>query len=272
MRVLYSLVFLVVGSIIFFTNITFAPRINQPLLITVQMTIILVLLLAYVFFKKTKNEAFRDITFSFLTASAALTVLHFVPVARLGFSINTPQGLAMTKLFESLVIIGVILVMFKLAGYHFNTIYITKGKLLAGLIIGTAAFAGMIALGPPIPVEINIFDFYLKYLPWLLIFVFSNAATEELLFRGIFLKKMKAVSGAASAIIVSSIVFALAHMQVTYQSPSEIIGFMSMVFILALLWGFITYRTGSLIASIFFHAGADMVIMISIYQGAGIII
>ena len=94
---------------------------------------------------------------------------------------------------------------------------------------------------------------------------------EELLYRGIFLKKMKPIIGAAPAIIISSLVFALAHMQITYQSSSEIIGFVSMVFILALLWAFIMYKTESLIASVCFHAGADMVIMISIYKSVGII-
>jgi membrane protease YdiL (CAAX protease family) len=129
----------------------------------------------------------------------------------------------------------------------------------------------MLLLGPPTPVDINIPQFYLKYLPWLLIFVFTNAAMEELLFRGIFIKTMKPIIGATLSIIISSIVFALAHMQVSYQSSSEMIGFVSMVLVLALLWAFIMYKTESLIASIFFHAGADMVIMISIYKSAGII-
>ena len=268
---LYSLLFLLIGLIIFFTNITFASKIPPPLLIIAQVSIILICALVYLTLLLNKKEKFRDITFSFLTASVALTGVHLFSINKLGISINTPSGLAFTKLFESAIIIGIIILMFKIAKYKLNSIYISKGKLLLGLIIGIVTFSGMLLLGPPTPVNINIPEFYLKYLPWLLIFIFSNATMEELLYRGIFLKKMKPIIGAAPAIIISSLVFALAHMQITYQSSSEIIGFVSMVFILALLWAFIMYKTESLIASVCFHAGADMVIMISIYKSVGII-
>ena len=270
-QVLYSVLFLLVGSIIFFTNITFASKIQQPILITAQLFIILINGLVYFVLKKNNKIIYRDIAFSFLSAAVALTGVSILSLNKFGITINTPEGLAFTKLFESVIIIGIIILMFKIAKYKLEFIYLCKGKLLIGLIIGVTTFTGMILLGPPTPVEINIPQFYLKYLPWLLIFVFANATMEELLFRGIFLKTLKPIIGAASAIIISSIVFSLAHMQVSYQSSSEMISFVLMVLILALLWAFIMYKTKSMIASVFFHAGADMVIMISIYKSVGII-
>lgn len=268
----YSLLFLVIGLTIFFINITFASKIQQPVLILSKIIIIITCALVYFILKMNNKGKLQDIAFAFLSAAIAYTCVGLFPINNLGLSINTPEGLAFTKLIESVIIIGIIIFMFKIAKYELKSIYLCRGKLLLGLLIGVVTFIGMILLGPPTPVDINIPKFYIKYLPWLLIFVFSNAAMEELVYRGIFIKKMKPIVGATSAIIVTSIVFALAHMQVTYQNSSEMIGFVTMVLILALLWSFIMYKTESLIASVFFHAGADMVIMISIYKSVGIIV
>ena len=270
-KTVHSILLTATGLVVFLINITFRQIIPQPLFRVLQLTIIVVLALALLKLRGKGRDRIRDILFSFLAASVSLTVVSFFSVESLGISVDSPRGIAFAKLFDSAVIVSVLIVFLKAAKFNLGSIYISRGKLITGLIIGLVTFAAMALLVIAGPGNENSAEVISSYLPWILIFIFSNAFMEELLFRGIFLKRMNALIGAPAAILVTSLVFALTHMQVSYQSPSEIAGFVAVVFFLALIWAAAMHKTDSIIASTLFHAGADLVIIIDVYYSMGAI-
>jgi membrane protease YdiL (CAAX protease family) len=103
--------------------------------------------------------------------------------------------------------------------------------------------------------------------PWAALFVLSNAFMEELLFRGILLQRYEALTGKWLALFSTALVFALAHVQVNYAA--NVWQFVLMVFGLGLMWGLLMQRSKSIWGSVLFHAGADVAIILPIYQAMG---
>jgi len=135
--------------------------------------------------------------------------------------------------------------------------------LALGLVIGLITFLlfGFFAyLSAETPVESS---FIKENTGWILLFVFSNAFMEELLFRGIFLKQLKNYLKPVWAIILTGIVFAAAHLQVSYTP--DVLSFTFITLILGMIWGFLIYSTRSIISSVLFHAGSDLMIIFPIY-------
>ncbi|MBD3178143.1 MAG: CPBP family intramembrane metalloprotease [Candidatus Latescibacteria bacterium] len=268
-KILYSFLYLIIGSAVFFTSLTFRPLIGQPLLLMLQLLIIAILSFAYVLLSRKEEIEQKELVYCFLAAAVALTILTLFQAESIGITADTPRGVALAKLFDSVIIVAVLLVLLKLAGFEFKSIYITRGRLVAGLITGMVTFVVMAFLAVTKSGNEKSLEIISRFLPWVILFIFSNAFMEELLFRGIFLKRMITVIGAPASILVTSVVFALAHMQVIYRDPSAIAGFVVTVFVLALLWGTAMHKTESIIAPVLFHAGADLVILLDIYNSLG---
>ena len=91
---------------------------------------------------------------------------------------------------------------------------------------------------------------------------------EELLFRGIFLKQLNNLFKPIWSIILTTVVFAASHMQVTYTP--DVLVFVGITLILGLIWGSLMHYTKSIIASMLFHAGADLMIIIPVYSSFGV--
>ena len=159
----------------------------------------------------------------------------------------------------------------KVSRQDFTSIYLQRGNLKKGIIIGFSTFAGFSILavlrmmGQNIPLEK-----VLPLIPWILIFVLANGTMEELLFRGIFLKKCEPFLGVNLSNILTALIFAIAHMQVTYTANVPI--FVVIVFFLGLGLGHTMQKTDSLIAPAFFHAGADTCFMIDVFTNLGVTI
>lgn len=103
----------------------------------------------------------------------------------------------------------------------------------------------------------------LSLAPWILIFVLANGFMEELLYRGLFLKWYEPFLGKGMSNLLTAIVFTLLHVPVTYVP--DVVQFLSILFPLALIWGYLMQKTDSLWGSALFHAGADCVIVFGIY-------
>ncbi len=103
--------------------------------------------------------------------------------------------------------------------------------------------------------------------PWILLFVSSNALMEELVFRGSFLGRYDPLIGKWLAILSTALAFTLAHMQVSYAP--EIVVFLAVTFGLAIAWGWLMHKTGSLWGSALFHAAADLLIILPIFSSLG---
>ncbi len=207
---------------------------------------------------------------SFVIASVGLLVMWLLddfPRRWLNLDPKAPSGRAVIKASDAIILLVTVIVLGKLLRIDFDSIYLRKGsRLKLGLAIGVAGFALMAVFAV---VEAHSMDVanqrILGWLPWILIFVLANGFFEELIFRGLFLKKFEPLLGAPLANHLTAFVFAAGHAGVTYSS--DILVFVAITFVFALIWGYLMQKTGSLWGSALFHAGADTLIMIGIFAG-----
>ncbi|MFC2014808.1 lysostaphin resistance A-like protein [Chloroflexota bacterium] len=99
--------------------------------------------------------------------------------------------------------------------------------------------------------------------PWILLFVLSNGFMEELLFRGLFLKRYEPFLGKGLSNLLTAIVFTLMHTQVTYAL--QMFQFLLIALTLSLVWGYLIQKTNSLWGAVLFHAAGDCLIIFVAY-------
>jgi hypothetical protein len=187
------------------------------------------------------------------------------------------QFLAIDKLSQAIPIVLAIILLTLLVGDDLGSIFLHRGNLRQGLKFGFISFGvftvifiviailqssapasqGMTASGVSL-------DTILAALPWILVFVFANGFMEELWFRGLFLKKLSPFLGATAAVLVTALVFGTTHSVATYITPAEQIIFPIIVFMLALVNGFVMLKTDSIWGSVLFHAGYDLLVIIPV--------
>lgn len=263
-------VFLAAGLIVFLPSITFSEQIPNKTETLIRTGLcILFLLGSLVFSLKKKWNRFWPISFAFFLATfCQFLAWRFseVPVKYLGLETSSIKGMAVAKFSQSLWIIIPIIFLTLVSGQSLASIYFKKGRLRYGLtigLIGFFAFAGFLVL------QVKNVDSGLERLlssaPWILIFALSNGLNEELLFRGLFLKKFEPFVGKFGSILVTALVFALTHMRVEYVESGEIFVFLIIVFILALIWGYVMQKSGSIIGPALFHAVADLLLFTSLF-------
>jgi len=216
---------------------------------------------------KPKSENWR-LFFAFFCAAFAFFIasLFDSPLQKL-ISADTTSlpGIAKLKLVDAFLIIIPILIVTRIAKFPWKDLYLTGGRpgqslLLGGLgfIIFAVVFFFQIKGNP------GVFGQTSSWLPWVLIFVFTNAAMEEIHFRGLLLKPATNFLGKPLANFCISIFFTLVHAPVEYTG--NIVVFLMEVFFLSLLWGWLTQKTESIWGSILLHAGSDLIIVAGIVQ------
>ncbi|MCJ7624600.1 MAG: CPBP family intramembrane metalloprotease [Anaerolineaceae bacterium] len=226
---------------------------------------ILILVLSIACKKNEKLARFWPSAYAFLIASVALVFLK-IGILNLPRDESNPlQFLALDKLSQFLHIVPVILGLTLVARDDLKSIFIKKGNLKRGLTFGLISFTGFAAVG--LVMQWNSSDFFPSLpaaIPWLLLFVFTNAIMEELWFRAIFLKKFEMLVGRKAAIIITALAFGASHINATYDFPGGGFVFGCVVFGLGLVGAHAMLKDDSLIGPVFFHAGYDLMIMVSI--------
>ena len=96
-----------------------------------------------------------------------------------------------------------------------------------------------------------------------MLFLISNGIMEELLYRGLFLRKYEPFLGKGLSNFLTAAVFTIMHTQVTY--PAAMIQFLVIVLSLSLVWGYLIQKTDSLWGAVLFHAAGDCLIIFSVY-------
>jgi len=214
---------------------------------------------------------FRPVFFAYFTAVLGLSLGFFFAdrgLELLGLTTHTPVGIAVAKLLQaSLIVIG-ILVVARICGESFASLYIRKGRLMLGLSVGVITAAALLVLSLLQPAVRALGAARLMSLaPWMLLFVASNAFMEELLFRGLFLGRYEPLIGRWPAVLSTGLTFTLAHMQVKYAP--ELLVFLFVTFGFSIAWGWLMLKTESLWGSFLFHAGADLLIILPILSSLG---
>jgi len=265
---LFFVLTLVILLGVFLLNMTFEGSVPGPLLKIIRAAFIIVFLSGWIVLKKKGRRQVSDLYFTLMTINLAFLVVSFFTIDLWRLDIETSRGIALAKMSDSIIISAVVITGLAIGGFRLKDIYITSGKLIPGLLIGVVSFLilGFLAIKNP---EAPISTYFIKAnLAWILIFVLFNGFMEELIFRGIFLKQLNYFIKPFWSILLTAIVFGAAHLQVTYTT--EVLFFAGITLVLGLIWGFLIHYTKSLLASVLFHAGADLLIIIPIYASYGV--
>jgi membrane protease YdiL (CAAX protease family) len=273
-RIVSAFLFVVIGG---FIIIVFSPWGKGPLLdkvddylakIGVSVFLLAAALLAR---RSTRFQRYWQLLFAcfILTVTVSLQWVFGVHIdGYLGVHSNTPAGNALQKLNECFVVVSVVIALTLLSGGSLGSIYVQKGKLKLGLIIGITSF--VLAAAGSIPMAALLFNGegltlarVLPWTPWILIFVLANGTLEELMFRGLFLRKLEPFFGKFFSVFLVALVFTVLHRGAYYTSDQYI--FLAAVFPLALAWGYIMQKTDSVWGSILFHAGMDIPIVLGLF-------
>ena len=267
-RLLSFFTILIIVLAEFLLNMTFAPKISWTAMIIVRIALFVLFFMVWRVLSKKKESTAKNIAFTLMVVNLAFFIVSFFTANLWGLNLESAKGIALAKLSDSFIISIVLIISFIIGGFQLKDIYLTKGKLALGLMIGIVSFIIMgylaiISTKHPLGTE-----FLSKNLVWIFLFVISNGFMEELLFRGIFLKQLNNILKPVWTIALTSIVFALAHLQVNYTP--DILFFTGILLILGMIWGFLMYYTQSIIASMLFHAGADLMIIMPVLYSFGV--
>jgi hypothetical protein len=178
------------------------------------------------------------------------------------------ESIVFEKVIAALLIIIPIITLTLLSSNTLSSIYVNKGKLRSGLLIGLASFAFFAVSA--VPAVVSLFgaqNMDLKVIygwaPWILVFVLANGLMEEFMYRALFLKRFEVLFGANISNLIQAIIFCTIHLSVAYTSEPYF--FVILTFFLGLAWGFVTQRTDILLGSVLFHAGTDIPVILAIF-------
>jgi membrane protease YdiL (CAAX protease family) len=201
-------------------------------------------------------------------------VLHDVPNAGNPFA-STIGGSVVIQLLETLIAVVPILLLTRLAGNSLGSIYIRKGVVGKWLLAAVVFFVLLYVFTATIPLRPGSFAErllptngaltiaqFLALSPALVVMSLTNGLEEELLFRGLFLQKYTWLFGAIVANILQALVFAFAHLGVSY-TPSALFFVAVVVFPLGLAAGYLMRATNSILTPLIFHGALDMAIYVT---------
>jgi membrane protease YdiL (CAAX protease family) len=265
-QLLISILLIICGALVFIfgTNYYSIFSTNDSQIYRVILGVIF-LGAALILRRKESLEIFSQIAFAFFIGISVYFVTSLTAVMRddLLRSFAVPAGnqrhLALIKLFEAILVVALILILNKLWGNDLKSLYIKRGRLGLALFIGGCMLLINAATGIVTGAAMgHVGEQLIAKLPWVLLFSLSNGFMEELLFRGIFLRKFAKVIGVVGSIIVTSIVFTVMHSAATYMNPVETVLFQVIIFPMALLFAYLMHKTDSIWGSALFHAGSDV--------------
>lgn len=264
-RLGFLLFFLICGLSIFVFRL-FVPR---EFLVMYLVGISLVFLASAVVLRQNNRlRRYFDVVFAFFLA-AFVSVLQEMALSLGWWSSSTMFDMVAGTVSVTLLVAIPIIAFTRITGGDMASIYLVKGRLWLGLVVGLAAFilffvtsiegATTLFAGKDLS-----FERVLPWMPWIMAFVLSNGLREELWFRGLFLGRFETFVGSRTANLLQATVFSLAHVDVQYTP--ELLNFLGISFFLGLAFGFLIQRTRSLLGAILFHAGADVPVIIGIFS------
>ena len=264
----FFLLFFIVETMVF-AIITLSPYLPQTALLYFHACLTVVLLIISLFLRRSeKGKPYWSVFYAFFVAGAAVLISSLFSDDLLRLfkqTVLTPQGIALAKFSESILRVIPILILMLIMGFDFHSMYLSIGKVRFWLPIAIAAIVVFLALAylPLSSSQPGVLEKLLPLWPWILLFVLSNGFMEELLYRGILLKRYEPFLGKGLSIILTAIVFAILHTQVTYAA--QMIQFLVIVLVLSLIWGVLIQKTESLWGAVLFHAAGDCLIVFAAF-------
>ncbi|MCP2619725.1 CPBP family intramembrane metalloprotease [Candidatus Aminicenantes bacterium AC-334-K16] len=236
---------------------------------TVRAVLPLCLLLLYLSSRKWERlREWAGVFLALLAASGGFLVSWWLagPLMKIvGASVENISGVALAKLFDCLLVVVPVIVIMRWGGVKPSRLFIRKGKVRLWIIIGGVSFLLFLFLFILQIKQQNLsYSQVVQYAPWILIFILANGFLEELHFRGLLLGPFEPLLGRVGANVCIALFFTLTHAPVTYTT--DIYKFLIIVFGLSLAWGWIIQKTESLWGAVLFHAGSDLLVIMSIFE------
>ncbi|MCL4437377.1 MAG: CPBP family intramembrane metalloprotease [Thaumarchaeota archaeon] len=270
-RAMLFMFFLACGLTVFVAPIfmTGDTKTVYRIIITAPFLVAIVLLR-----RSNRLEKHFQVLLAFFTAALAFALEQVVvgavwPIYREGILPSSIDGIVFQKILSTVSIVASIVLLTKFSGNSMDSIYLKKGRLRIGLIIGAATF--LFFLATAIPSSTMLFggrdltvERVVSWSPWILAFVFANGLREELWYRGLFLKRYETVLGAGTANLLQAVIFSLSHLG-SHYTPALLI-FLAITFLLGLAFGAVAQKTNSLLGSILFHAGTDVPVVLGYFS------
>jgi len=236
------------------------------------VVVVILLIPTFILFRLegTWNKYWK-LSFSFWISSIGMLLAWFlgrwyqlIP----GLSTSTVPGVAVAKVSEVLPIITGILVGMYLVDKDFTQVYIRGGDLgksiKLGLLASLAALLPFVLVGglglTASPSMI------VSWIPWMCLFATSNAFMEELMVRGIFLRKYESILGQKQSLLLTSVIFAIFHQAIIgYTDLLSLSVFMGMTFFLGLIWGYVIQQSDNIWGAVLAHTVADIFFVLAVF-------
>jgi membrane protease YdiL (CAAX protease family) len=237
------------------------PIVPVGLLYCIQVAVVVgFMVLALMLYRNTLLRKYWRLAFAYFVAASAIMLSNFLAdwaVIISGYSVESARGFTVLKLAEDTIIVATVVGFVLLIRDDPKELFLTRGRLWPGLCIGLAVFLVLTAFSYYSAMS-KIEDPGMGRKVFLACGLMSLADgfMEELLFRGLFLKRLARYIGDDWANFVTALVFAFAH-QIFLETPM----FMLNAFVFGLILGWVMQKTGSLWASALLHAGILMVTM-----------
>lgn len=235
------------------------------------------LLIAALLMRRQPNlRAYADLAYLFFVASFVFFITTITAAPRdalfnaLHVEASTASGMAFNKLFEVLLTVVTILVLVRAYGISLGSIYLQRGNLRWGLILGIGFLVNFAASSLMFfATRYSRLDLLGDALLWGLIFSLANGFMEELWLRALFLRRLTPLIGGGGAILLTALWFSLMHAAAFYFQPVAIPFFLANLITFALAWGYVMKKTDSLIGPSLMHAASDLFLFIATLASAG---
>ena len=270
------IVFLICGSAIFVFGSNYFDIFPTNKNLIYNLSLSTLLLVTALWFKLDHRlNKYWQITFAFFIASVAFPITSIFSLwtgTILGWfhtSTATSQGIAIAKVNEMLLVVLPILVLTKLSGADFGSVFLKRGQWKWGLGIGTLVFFNFAASA--------LLFFAARYthvdklgaaVLWGMVFSFANGFMEELWLRGIFLKRLAPLLGVTGSVLLTSIVFSLMHVGAVYVTPVAMPIMLVYCLTMGLACGYLMMKTDSIWGAVLVHAAADLFLFIAMLANA----
>jgi membrane protease YdiL (CAAX protease family) len=271
-RLILFSIFLVCGLAIFVLGSNYFEIFPTNKNLTYNVIVSVVFLAAALILKRTERwNRYWQSAYAFFVASFAFPVTSLLSGwgnAVLGWfnvTIATSQGIAIAKMYEMICVVIPILLLTKLSGADFGSIYLKRGNYKLSLGIGALLFFNFAISALMFFAErYTNSDALGAAIVWGLVFSFANGFMEELWLRGVLLKRFKPLLGVGGSVLLTSIVFASMHAGAVYLTPAAVPFLLAYALTLGIGCGYLMMKTDNIWGATLIHAAADLFAFIAL--------
>jgi len=273
-QILWSIVYLIIGGLIFILGLNLLKFIPENWQDAYKIALPILLLITYLASRRYFPSQKTVFLAFFLVSLGWVLDFYVTPIIKGWFSLSTTDlsGIAFTMVISMIMVCTPVILGWLISGRKLTALFIQGSTKMWGILVGILGlilFGGLgvlQSLGQGLATEsIGIAILFA------LVFSLANGFREELVYRAAFLEGFQANIGIIATITVTTLVFAVAHVDVSYMPPSQII-FAVVLLIIGVVGSLIMLKTRSLIGAVLFHSGADVLLIMGLLTSQQLLI